>query len=51
MAEQGLAAKLFLTKPGISRCSMDIVFIGAIAVFFALMWGMTVGCAQLGERK
>lgn len=30
---------------------MDIVFIGAMALFFALIWGMTAGCAQLGERK
>jgi len=30
---------------------MDIVFIGAIALFSALIWGMTSGCAKLGERK
>lgn len=30
---------------------MDIIFIGAIALFLALMWGMTAGCAKLGERK
>jgi hypothetical protein len=30
---------------------MDFVFIGAIALFFALTWGMAGGCAQLGERK
>jgi hypothetical protein len=30
---------------------MDIVFIGAIVLFFALTWGMTSACAQLGERK
>jgi hypothetical protein len=30
---------------------MDIVFIGAIVLFFALTWGMARGCAQLGEGK
>lgn len=30
---------------------MDIVFIGAIALFAALTWGMAAGCARLGERK
>lgn len=30
---------------------MDIVFVGAIALFFALMWAMAQGCARLGERK
>lgn len=30
---------------------MDIVFIGAIALFAGLIWGMTNGCARLGERK
>jgi hypothetical protein len=30
---------------------MDIVFIGAIVLFAALIWGMTNGCARLGERK
>ena len=29
---------------------MDIVFIGAIALFAALTWGMALGCAKLGER-
>lgn len=29
---------------------MDIVFIAAIALFFALTWGMTSACAQLGAR-
>lgn len=30
---------------------MDIVFIGAIVLFSALIWGMTSTCAKLGERK
>jgi hypothetical protein len=30
---------------------MDIVFIGAIVLFFVLTWGMARGCATLGERK
>jgi hypothetical protein len=30
---------------------MDIVFIGAIALFTALIAGMANGCAKLGERK
>jgi|GEM_PF-6253936 len=30
---------------------MDIVFIGAIALLFVLVWGMARGCANLGERK
>ena len=30
---------------------MDIVFIGAIALFTALTWAMASGCAKLGERK
>jgi hypothetical protein len=30
---------------------MDIVFIGAIAVFFALTWGLAAACARLGERQ
>lgn len=30
---------------------MDIVFIGAVVVFAALVWAMAEGCAQLGERK
>lgn len=30
---------------------MDIVFIGAIAVFFGLALAMAVGCARLGEHK
>ena len=29
---------------------MDIVFIAAIAVFFALTWAMASACAQLGAR-
>ena len=31
--------------------TMDIVFIGAIVLFAALIWGMTNGRARLGERK
>jgi hypothetical protein len=30
---------------------MDIVFIGAIALFAILILGMASGCAKLGERK
>ncbi len=30
---------------------MDIVFIGAIALFTALIRAMASGCAKLGERK
>ena len=30
---------------------MDIVFIGAIALFFVLTWGMASACAKLGERR
>jgi hypothetical protein len=30
---------------------MDIVFIGAIAIFAAATWAMAAGCARLGERK
>jgi hypothetical protein len=30
---------------------MDIVFIGAIALFTVLIAGMAHGCAKLGERK
>jgi hypothetical protein len=30
---------------------MDIVFVGAIVAFSALIWAMAVGCAQLGEHK
>ncbi len=30
---------------------MDIVFIGAIALFAALIWGMASACSRLGERK
>jgi hypothetical protein len=30
---------------------MDIVFIGAIVILTALIWGMTSACAQLGERQ
>ncbi len=30
---------------------MDIVFIGAIAAFTALIWAMAAGCARLGEHK
>jgi hypothetical protein len=30
---------------------MDIVFIGAIAVFFGLTLAMAAGCAGLGEHK
>jgi hypothetical protein len=30
---------------------MDIVFIGAIVLFAALVVGMAEGCARLGERK
>ena len=29
---------------------MDFVFIGAIALFAALTWGMALGCATLGAR-
>jgi len=34
-----------------NEVTMDIVFIGAIVLFAALIWGMTNGCARLGERK
>jgi hypothetical protein len=34
-----------------NEVTMDIVFIGAIALFAALIWGMASGCARLGERK
>lgn len=30
---------------------MDIVSIGAIAVFAALTWAMVSGCSRLGEGK
>lgn len=30
---------------------MDIVFIAAIVLFLALVWGMANGCARLGARK
>jgi hypothetical protein len=30
---------------------MDIVFIGAIALFVAMIWGMAIACSRLGERK
>lgn len=30
---------------------MDIVFIGAIVLFSALILGMASGCGRLGERK
>jgi hypothetical protein len=30
---------------------MDIVYIGALVLFFIVMWGMASGCAKLGERK
>jgi hypothetical protein len=35
----------------LNEVTMDIVFIGALALFAALIWGMTHGCAKLGERK
>jgi hypothetical protein len=35
----------------LNEVTMDIVFIGAIALFATLIWGMTHGCAKLGERK
>lgn len=30
---------------------MDFVFIGAIVLLTALIWGMASACARLGERK
>ncbi|MQR01548.1 potassium ABC transporter ATPase [Glaciimonas sp. GS1] len=30
---------------------MDAIFIGGIAVFLALTWGLVVGCKKLEERK
>lgn len=30
---------------------MDVVFIGAIAVFLAVSCGFAAGCGALGERK
>ncbi|WP_211172391.1 potassium ABC transporter ATPase [Massilia forsythiae] len=30
---------------------MDIVYIGAIAALFALVWGMAAGCARLGDKE
>jgi hypothetical protein len=30
---------------------MDIVFIGAIAVFLGMTWAMATACAHLGERQ
>lgn len=30
---------------------MDIVFIGAIALFFAMTWAMAAGCDKLGGAQ
>ena len=30
---------------------MDLVFLAASILMFALMVGMTIGCAKLGARK